>query len=44
MKTQRIIKRKPFINKYKWKEIRFSSEKHDWKKIEKSNVTIVLKI
>ena len=29
---QRITKIKPFINKYKWEETSFSSEKDDWKK------------
>ena len=40
--TQRITKIKPFANKYNWKGINFPSEKHDWKKIEKNNVTIAL--
>ena len=31
---QRIIKIKPFINKYNWEGTKFSSEKDDWKKIE----------
>ena len=29
---QRIIKIKPFINKYNWEGINFPSEKDDWKK------------
>ena len=41
---QRKIKIKPFINKYNWKGINFSSEKNDWKKIEKTNVTIALNV
>ena len=41
---QRITKVKTFINKYNWKGINFPSEKDDWKKIEKNNVTIVLNI
>ena len=39
---QRIIKIKPFINKYNWEGINFPSEKYNWKKIEKNNVTIAL--
>ena len=37
---QRITKIKLFINKYNWEGINFSSEKDDWKKIGKNNVTI----
>ena len=33
---QRITKIKPFINKYNWEEVRFSSEKDGWKKFEKN--------
>ena len=32
---------KPFINKYNWKRINFSSEKDDLRRIEKNNVTIM---
>ena len=32
------------INKYKWEGINFPSEKDDWKKIEKNNVTIALNV
>ena len=38
--AERITKSKPSINKYKWEGIKFSSQKDDWKKIEKNNVTI----
>ena len=41
---QRVTKIKPFINKYKWEGINFSSEKDDCKKIEKNNVAIVLNV
>ena len=41
---ERITKIKTFINKCKWKGINFSSEKGDWKKFEKSNVTIALNV
>ena len=30
---QRIIKIKPFINKYKWEGINVPSEKDNWKKL-----------
>ena len=42
--AQRIIKIKLFINKYNWEGINFSSEKGDWKKLEKNNVTIALNV
>ena len=42
--SQRITKIKPFMNKYNRKGIRFSSEKDDWKKFEKNNVTIALNV
>ena len=35
---------KPFINKYNWERINYPSEKDDWKKIEKNNVTIALNV
>ena len=41
---QRITKIKPFVNKYNSEEINFLSEKDDWKKIEKNNVTIALNV
>ena len=41
---QRITKNKTFINKYNWEGINFPSEKDDWKKIEKNNVTIALNV
>ena len=39
---QRIKKIKPIINKCNWEGINSPSEKDDWKKFEKNNVTIVL--
>ena len=42
--TERITKIKPFINRYKWENINFLSEKDDWKKIEKNNATIALNV
>ena len=39
---QRIIKSKPFIDKYNWEGISYPSEKDEWKKFEKSNLTIAL--
>ena len=41
---QIITKIKPFINKYNWEGIHFPSEKDDWKKCEKNNVTIALNV
>ena len=41
---QRITKVKPFINKYSWEEINYPSEKGDWKKFEKNNVTIAINV
>ena len=42
--AEKITKIKPFINKYKWKEMDFLSEKSDWKKFEKNNVAIALNV
>ena len=39
---QRITKIEPFINKYNWGGINYPSEKDDWKKFEKNNVTIAI--
>ena len=41
---QRITKIKRFINKYKCEGIHFPSEKNDWKKFEKNNVTIAINV
>ena len=41
---QRTTKIKPFINKYNWEEINFTSGKDDWKKCEKNNLTIALNV
>ena len=41
---QRITKVKPFINKYNWERVNFPSEKDNWKKITKNNVTIALNV
>ena len=41
---QRITKIKPFIDKYNWKGINYPSEKNDWKKFEKKNLTIAFKL
>ena len=42
--SQRIIKIKPLLNKYNWKETNLQSRKGDWKKFEKNNGTIVLSV
>ena len=41
---QRITKVEPFINKYNWEGINYSSKKDDWKKFEKNNVAIALNV
>ena len=40
---QKVTKFKPFINKYNCERINYPSEKDDWKKLEKNNITITLK-
>ena len=40
----RITKIKPFIDKYNWKRINCPSEKDDWRKVEKNNLTIAINI
>ena len=40
----RITKIKPFIDKYNWKRINCPSEKDDWRKVEKNNLTIATNI
>ena len=41
---ERISKIKSFMNKYNWEGISYPSEKNDWKKFEKNNVTIALNV
>ena len=41
---QIITKNTPFTTKYNWEGINVPSEKDDWKKIVKNNVTIALNI
>ena len=41
---QRIKKIKPFISKYNQERIDFISQKDDWKKFERNNVTIALNV
>ena len=41
---QKLKKIKPFINKHNWQGINYSSEKDDWKKIKKNNLTIALNV
>ena len=43
-KNPENIKIKPFTNKYNCEKINFVSEKDDWKRIEKNNVTIGLTV
>ena len=41
---QKMTNIKPFINKYKLEGINSPSEKDDWKRFEKNNVTIALNV
>ena len=41
---ERISKLGPFINKYNWKDIEFSSHSKDWRKFECNNKVIALNI
>ena len=41
---QKISKRKPYINQYNWKGIKFPSDKEDWKKCEQNNKEIALNV
>ena len=42
--TTEISRLKPYINQYKWKGIKFPSDKEDCKKIEQNNKGIALNI
>ena len=41
---QRIIKIKPFIDKYNCEGVNYTSERDDWEKCEKNNPMIALKV
>ena len=41
-KIVKIFKIKPFISKYNWKRIDYSSGRDDWEKFEENNPTIAL--
>ena len=41
---QKLLKIKPLINQYNWKEIDFPSERRGWKKFELNNKSISLNI
>ena len=41
---QKISKLKPYINQYNWKDIKFLSDKEDWKKFEQNNREIALNV
>ena len=41
---QRILKLKPYINKYNWEGIEFLAGPNNWKKFERNNKTITLNI
>ena len=42
--SERMPNLKPFINRYDWKEIDFTSHEKVWKKFESNNKTIALNI
>ena len=41
---QRISKPKSYVNQYNWKDIKFPSDKEDWKKFEQNNKEIALNV
>ena len=41
---ERISKLKSYINQYNWKDIKFPSDKEDWKKFEQNNKEIALNV
>ena len=41
---QKISKLKPYINQYNWKDIKFPSDKEDWKKFGQNNKEIALNV
>ena len=43
-KNKKAIQIQPCINKYNWEGINFPSERDDWKKFEKSYITIALNV
>ena len=40
--SRRSIHEEPFMNIYNLEEINYSSEKDDWKRYEKNNLTVTL--
>ena len=44
MEPERILNIKPFINKYNWDKIKYSSKINAWKTFEKNNSKIQLKV
>ena len=43
-KIRRESKRKPYINQYNWKEIKFPSDKEDWTKFKQNNKEIAFNV
>ena len=41
---ERISKLKPYINQYNWKDIKFPSDKEDWRKFEQNDKEIALNV
>ena len=43
-KTHRISKLKPYINQYNWNDIKFPSDKENWKKCRQNNKETALNV
>ena len=41
---QNISKLKSYINQYNWKDLKFPSDKEDWKKFEQNNKEVALNV
>ena len=41
---QKISKLRPYINQYDWEDIKFPSDKEDWKRFEQNNKEIALNV
>ena len=41
---QKVSKLRPYINQYNWKDIKFPSDKEDWRKFEQNNKEIGLNV
>ena len=43
-KEYKILRIKPFINKYSWKTINYQSGKDGWRNVQKNNATMALNV